>query len=251
MLRTLGKRTASTQLGGFQSCEAYLNACKRSRISFDSSQFRGTLYELSALKVLLMHFNCHSMQRVGGPGDNGVDLLGKWDLSKYAINDSSPALAKSLLLIAKTGKSTSGVDLVSDIVALVQCKNYKTKIKASTIRELAGIWEFHVPGESSVDRSRTFVFLVSPYPLTQQAQAQMDTSRVPMIHIRLMPLTRQEVGGAGDGYDLNSWKEGELGPVYINHTARTYLKGLLVEKELRLIGREKSIQGENSCHDRI
>lgn len=202
----------------------------------DSAMFRGTLYEFLTKEKLENTMNCHNMVRVGGAGDNGVDLIGKWNLREYDIDERTKASSKLILLKSRPSASAlPSIDLENDIIALVQCKNYASRIKASTIRELAGIYEYHV--RTKMDTMRVFFFLVSPYPLTKQAQAQVDTSKVPIIHMKLLPMEKNlekgsETDGPEDIYRIKYWSSGGFKTFYINKIASKLLAGLDVRKRL-------------------
>lgn len=203
-----------------QSCQDYLTVCLKSMISLSSRVFRGTFYEFQAKEALERHLNLCNLSRVGGAGDNGIDLLGKWDLSKFKRKRKN-ALA-----------SNNRIDRDSEIRVLIQCKNHATKIKASIIRELAGVHEFHVNGNPLKSAFPTFMFLVSPLPLTKQALAQLDTSSVPLIHVRMTSMSREISGLKNDDYLVENWQNYSIGPIYMNNTARTLLQGLSVEDDL-------------------
>lgn len=194
--------------------------------------FKGTLYELSTKECLESNFNCHGMTRVGGAGDNGVDILGKWNLAR-SWKGATKAPKSALLLVSKQlhtlkeeapAPKTKLLDLESDVTVLVQCKNSRSRIKASTIRELAGIYEYHV--KTALDRMRVFFFLVSPFPATLQAQGQMDTSNVPIVHLKLLPYILPQPTGSELDYTLENWEGNVPGQVYMNPRARKLLEGL-------------------------
>lgn len=181
--------------------------------------FRGTFYEFQAKEALERYLHLTDLRRVGGAGDNGVDLIGKWNLSRFQkfTEDGQPV--------------NTAIDISHNAPVLIQCKNYSTKIKPSVIRELAGSHEYHVNGNTDRLKTPTFMFLVSPLPLTKNAQAQMDTSFVPIIHVRISPMTREISGKAQDDYLVENWQIYAFGPVYMNNTARNHLAGLSVESQ--------------------
>lgn len=223
----------SLTLRGVQSCLGYLEYCKYNEVLVDSATFRGTLYEFLAKDHLESVMNCYSMNRVGGAGDNGVDLLGRWNLAHYDTEPNGAKRPSSKLLLLKARATVTRppqINLESDVIALVQCKNYATRIKAATIRELAGIYEYHV--KTKIDSMRVFFFLVSPFPLTKQAQSQVDSSKVPIIHIKLQPMVLEAQVKDDERYLIKNWTEGDLGTVYINPVASKLLEGLEVRKAL-------------------
>lgn len=228
-----------SSFGDIQTCEAYLAYCKLEQKNLTNPHFKGTLYELAAKECLEKHFNCYDMTRVGGAGDNGVDLFGKWDLTRYISKQPTVVRAMqkvpstSIMLVAKQhplATELAPVDLKNDVTVLVQCKNYSSKLQATTIRELAGIYEFHV--KSKLDRMKVFFFLVSPHPLTKQGMRQMDASMVPMVHIKLQPY--KLVNPLTPDYNLAHWVGNDIGKVYLNPKARKLLKGLEVAEKLRI-----------------
>ncbi|OBA21306.1 hypothetical protein METBIDRAFT_179699 [Metschnikowia bicuspidata var. bicuspidata NRRL YB-4993] len=233
MLRFLPRRGLAT-LKEVQSCQEYLDFCRLKGTPMNSTVFRGTLYELTAKALLEQSLHFSDLVRSGGAGDNGLDLYGRWDLSHYRPADGAirKPPASSLLLACKPfSAQNNALDLRQDVVVLVQCKNHRVKIKAATIRELAGIREFHINMTSKTERRKTFMVLVSPLPMTKQGTQQMDTSDVPMLHAQVSPLEAPLVPGPGD-FCLQKWKGGVLGPVYLNFSARTLLQGLSVECKL-------------------
>lgn len=214
-----------------QSCSDYLDYCRGNQVLVDSATFRGTLYEFFTKEKLESIMSCRDMARVGGAGDNGVDLIGKWNLGDYEIDEKAKTSSKLILLKTKcNGSAQAPTNLEHDIIALVQCKNYASRIKASTIRELAGIYEYHV--RTKMDAMRVFFFLVSPYPLTKQAQAQMDTSKVPIIHMKLLPMELENTENIEDMYHIKHWRSGSFKTVYMNKIASKLLTGVDARKKL-------------------
>lgn len=228
----LFSRRNALNLQSVQTVDAYLDYCKLNNVLMETTVFRGTLYELLAKSKLEQLMNCYSMTRVGGSGDNGLDVLGRWNLANYNIDTTRQP--KRQLILSKAsgiGKDDGKINLQSDIVALVQCKSNNSRIKASTIRELAGIYEYHV--KTRLDAMRVFFFLVSPHPLTKQAQSQVDTSKIPIIHVKMQPMT---LGEGDNAFDVKNWTKGSVGPVYMNPVSCKLLEGLDVRRSLLMLG---------------
>lgn len=228
------KRLKTTLLKDLRTPLEYLDYCKNNGLDVRSSLARGTMYELSTMQFLEHSFHCNNLKYVGGAHDNGVDLFGLWDLSAYFnLLEHLPTKLPANCLISKSLQykkdkaDAKSIDLRHDVQALVQCKNYRTRVKASTIRELAGIYEFHV--KTALDRLKYFVFLVSPVQLTRQAVTQMDTSDVPMLHITLSPNIMGPHTTREDHYDPKHWSQSEPGAIYINPRACKLLVGLTDE----------------------
>lgn len=200
-----------------QSCQEYLDYCRATDASLNSAVFRGTMYELAAKHMLVSHFHCFNLTRSGGAGDYGVDIFGRWNLLQY------PCVGKAS---AASLAASSDIDLATGVAVLVQCKNHSGKIGAAVVRELGGIYDFHVKTRAA--RQSTFLFLVSPEPLTRQAQAQLDIASIPMAHMRM----RAMLPIAQNVYDIESWTGGEVVSAYLNRRARKLLQGLDVERKM-------------------
>lgn len=248
-----GLRTSSTTQN-IQDVQSYLDYCKINDNSLESTSFRGTLYELATKSFLQKKLGCHSLVHAGGAYDNGVDLYGKWDLLPYwdrakasfgvdktAIHPekifekgSKPVLKLASEFYdyfqnAKMAKRTISLSL--DISILVQCKNYDTKISALIIREMIGVYHYHVTKTS--ERRRSFMFLVSPYPLTHQGARQVDSAQIPIVHCMMSPLVHQP--SEKDIYNEKRWEGGALESVYMNGKSRGLLQGLQIERQMALL----------------
>ena len=225
-------------------CQTYLNHCRNKEVNITSTVFRGTLYEFSTKILLEDYLNCYNLVRKGGAFDNGVDLFGKWDLGHFfeavepkllqmkTLETSMPIqslVSNSKEFLTKTNDiipSPMSISLKNDIKIIVQCKNHGTKIKGSIIREIIGIYSHHI--ENPNDINTTFMILVSPAPLTKQAQSIIDQSNLPILHIILSPLTLSK---NKEHYNLNSWSGGSIGSIYMNHYASMLLSHLNMQLE--------------------
>lgn len=242
----LGVRTISN-IANIQSCQAYLNYSRQNNININSTLFRGTLYELLTKQLMSSLLNCCSLTRIGGSFDQGIDILGKWNLGHYwhvlepkPVNINTTKLQfGSIRPLLKDSREyneyhaipqserrkQANLSLENDINVLVQCKNYDTKIKPATIREISGLYHHHVNTKQA--RGRTFMFLVSPRPLTYLALKIVDSLPIPMIHCKLSILKFDK----GDIYSVSNWNGGELEALYMNAVARALLTGLNLELE--------------------
>lgn len=228
-------------------CGTYLQKCKRNNTNIISTVFRGTLYEYTAKKLLETQLKCYGVFRQGGSFDEGVDLIGHWDLSHFFdINksniikqikaDSNPEVLALITnstelntLLANNMTSKDFISMQKDIKILVQCKNHKSKIQAKVIRELVGIYTHNINTPSLT--SSTFMLLVSPGPLTKQAQAAIDQANIPFIHIIMTPLTLKPDIIREHVYKLDSWKGGLVESIYLNNYSKLLLKYLNIELE--------------------
>lgn len=235
-----------------QDCQQYLSYCSKNSINTGSTVFRGTLYELHVKAFFEKYLNCKNLIKNGGAYDNGVDIIGKWNLlpfyNEHEYDTKSIKLSsKSILKYSQESKfnttSSNPISLVNDIQVLIQCKNVKKKPDAKIIRELSGILDFH-----KFNKKSTFMFIVTPYPCTPQAVVQLDTANHAIIHFMISPLTNHSVRitrnqdkDDDDDYvndsffNLDSWKGGDLKLVYMNRQARKLLSGLNMEQKLKFI----------------
>lgn len=227
------------RLGGIRDPQEYLRHCSANGISLDSTVFRGTLYELTSKQALESVFHCEKLTMVGGSYDNGIDIMGKWRLHHLYIRakelfpskvpPTTSLLRRSIEYDANVVRDKS-VSLQNDISILVQCKNFTKRIGAQTIRELSGIYDYHVKGREA--QSTTFLFLVSPAPLTPQAVTHFNSLKFPALHIMLSSLKYDETA---DIYDIRSWNGGNIENVYLNPVAQRLLAGLNPETQLRYL----------------
>ncbi|CAN3368001.1 hypothetical protein DICA1_F39282 [Diutina catenulata] len=205
-------RRHRSALAEIQSVEAYMDYCATKRVNLASTVFKGTLYELQCKEFLHQKLNCFHLIRVGGCYDNGIDIIGKWNLQHYFDKLKSPPPARS----------TSVLRYVKDLDAiniLVQCKNIGTKISARVVRELAGIYDFNVKRTAKQLRTN-YLFLFSPHPLSPQAMTQLCTTNVPMIHVQLR---------------VSAMGTKTIGGIYMNPMASKHLHGLNLELEFRQV----------------
>ncbi|CCE78367.1 Piso0_000988 [Millerozyma farinosa CBS 7064] len=242
-----GRRLLSSALSEIQTWESYLDYCNKNNVDITSTTFKGTVYELVVKQFLTDTLKCTDLVRIGGSFDNGIDIMGKWNLNHFwnEVRDKKmvpltstrvqnsmvqPLLKKSIEYSdsarrykRRVSNNKSLLSLHDDINILVQCKNHNSKIKAATIRELCGVYHHQV--KTKRDSSRTFMFLVSPHPLTTQASRIIDSSTVPIIHCKLsLPSFK--------GIDIQSASYGSsviLDSVFMNAMSRALVKGLKLE----------------------
>lgn len=244
--RINARLASSTPLAQISNFKQYLKHCKTNQVSLESTVFRGTLYEYTAKNFLEESLRCFDLIRKGGAFDNGIDLVGKWDLSHFfnlnvdGIKQSTIKDKTKVVPIIKNSKefrqlrnlktTKNSISMKKDISVLVQCKNHRTKIKASVIRELVGIYLHHIKTE--IDTNSTFMILISPHPLTKQAQGIIDQTSIPLIHVILSPLQLSE-SFTGNMYSPRNWKGGLIESVYLNNYSKILLKYLDIELELQ------------------
>lgn len=108
--------------------------------------FKGTLYELYVKSFLEQKLNCQDLVKYGGSYDNGVDIIGRWNLLPY-YDEQEVKSVGSMSILRYSQESTYNISKspisLSDVQILVQCKNFKKKPDAKIIRELSGILDFH------------------------------------------------------------------------------------------------------------
>lgn len=179
--------------------------------------------------MLTKWIHCERAIRTGGVGDKGVDMVGKWNIDDYLntyIDQKSAFYNKrlssdTLLGSSLPNASSSAINLKHDINFMAQCKNTHLKIRPTTVREIMGIYNYHVPTRS--DHINNFMFLISPQVLTKQGYLAFDTYSVPLIHFRLSSLTCEDPQKV---LHLENYKGGILESFYVNHRAQALLEGL-------------------------
>lgn len=221
-----------------QDTHEYLRHCRFHGLSTVSTVFQGTLYELYVKQFLTRHLNAKGLIKCGGAYDNGVDLMGKWDLMPYyKVSEALGTISRAneCSLIHSQGFQNTPLEtklsLKNDINLLVQCKNYRKKLSASTVRQLAGILEYHQL--SLLSKASTFMFIVSPHGITEQATTVLDKLLYPLASIGIAPL--RNTGNSEQLYDYDSWCGGELNSIYLNQMARQVLSGFCMEQQLSLL----------------
>lgn len=242
--------STTTILSQVYNSEEYLRHCKAKEASLNSTVFKGTLYEFTSKDFLETKLKCFDLIRKGGSFDNGIDLVGKWDLyhffklnekgikgKKIARTSATEKIipiinnSKELHELRNTKSKKDAISMRNDINVLVQCKNHNTKIKASILRELVGIYLQHIRTE--IDTNSTFMILVSPCPLTKQAQSIIDQTSIPLIHIILSPMAPSSKRKNMDLYNLSNWSGGNIESIYLNNYSKILLKYLNIELELQ------------------
>lgn len=226
----------NSKIAEAQTCEEYLDYCSKKNVSVTSTVFRGTLYELLVKNYLEKVFHCEHLVRTGGAYDQGVDIFGNWNLEKYYHNPRKKVHKMSVLYNSIEYRNNHRLRVTLQTYALdqsivmVQCKNHDKKMTASTIRELSGVFNHKIKRKS--EQARSFAFLVSPYPLTEQAQLEVDTLSFPIIHLKIAPM--ELLPSATDPYDLKNWQGHKLHSIYMNQMSRHTLQGLHIEVQLRV-----------------
>ncbi|KAI3406962.1 RRG7 [Candida oxycetoniae] len=233
LIRAVKRYYSTAQVSLIQDGRGYLQYCMNHGINTRSTVFRGTFYELYVKQFVESNLYAKGLIKCGGAYDNGVDIMGYWDLLPFyklskQIGGSSLGKihSKSLVNHAKELESSlkKTVSLQNDINLLIQCKNTKKRLGAQVVRELSGIMEYH-----KFKKNSTFMFIVSPHPLTLQAISQLDKSTFAMISLAISALVNNNIA---NHYDFDQWQGGVLTSVYINSHARNLLSGLNIEQQL-------------------
>lgn len=155
--------------------------------------------------------------------------------SQTLLDSESSSSSQVPGLKSSSGKRTKKlISLENDINALVQCKHVANQISAQTIRELSGIYNFHVPDQNFKNSIlKNFIFLVSTGPLTPQATVQLNLTKIPMVFVTVkllrFPVEEDEV------YDFRKWRGGELTGVYYNKVVGDLVDGFDMKLVLNMI----------------
>lgn len=147
MLRGGPKRQYHSDLASF------VRSSLASKTDQTTHVFRGTLFEYTTQAVLdqaFGPFGLCDLVRVGGAADNGIDLLGRWQVSNGFMN------------------------------VLVQCKSSQTKVAPRIWRELAGT-------RLRLDDNSTpwLAILAGPSLMTPKSLAAFNSLDIPLMHCRI------------------------------------------------------------------
>lgn len=197
----------------------------------------GTLFELRSLQLLQENFSM-ALERVAGPGDGGVDLVGWWWLPQL------PGLPELSNVTTEDGLSGYGV---SRIRVLAQCKAEKSKLGPNYVREMEGVLHRVLHSGVSASGSElissggtnpptsnaqlrpspTVAMIVSQSRFTNNAMMRAMSSPIPFILLHLPPQPMVVKGAeAGEGNE----EEGEHPSLQWNSALGStsgLLKGLL------------------------
>ncbi|PVG03190.1 hypothetical protein CPB86DRAFT_749303 [Serendipita vermifera] len=160
----------------------------------------GTAFELRALKLLRENFSM-ALERVAGPGDGGVDLVGWWWL---------PHLPGLPLVTDSTGQHSDPAIHPMDrsrIRVWAQCKAERTKMGPNYVREMEGVlyrlqemvsepWAGG-PSPTKPHTTPSLAMLISLSPFTKGAVMRAMSSPMPFILLHLPPESNS--GGDDDG----------------------------------------------------
>lgn len=229
-------------------CRTFLKQARIENKSMQTTVALGSLYEILAQETMTKKLDMQDLQVCGGSFDEGLDIFGKWNLQAYykgnnkswqdyepddlALKRIHEKLVTPILKNSTEFRETfqlpvkpSSTTLNNGAKVLIQCKNTKSPISAKVVRELAGIYFFHV--RTQADSKNTFMFLVAAKKLTKQARVQFDTANFPLIFCRISPLKVKSF--KQDPYDLKSWTGGKIKEFYCNAYSNHLLRGLDVE----------------------
>lgn len=106
--------------------------CAEEAKSTVSNVHRGVNFETRSIGLLAEHLSM-SLERVGGKGDGGVDMLGWWWIPALSMN-ASPVIKRQRIRV------------------LAQCKAEKRKIGPNYLRELEGVLHRHYTVDLFKDR---------------------------------------------------------------------------------------------------
>ncbi|CDR43202.1 CYFA0S11e01398g1_1 [Cyberlindnera fabianii] len=190
------------------SVSAYLSHAETNSLRPTSTAFIGTLYELHVRDELQRLLGIPHLDHYGGSYDNGRDLGGTWDISRYIC--TPPELIKPIRVRGRTVKPIA-LRKSHKMDLLIQCKCFSSKLTAKEIRELSGIFNYNVRPK---DKYTTLAIMSSPLNLTKQAMEQMDRSEFPLMYVQIPPL-RRRIEGNGV-YDPQSYVGDALHGVYLN-----------------------------------
>lgn len=139
--------------------ESYLQYLQtQANVATESTYYKGLLYEYTVQHALQKLMGISPLTRCGGTGDNGIDLMGVWDIHK-----------------ARTR--------LDSLTVLVQCKASKAKTGARLFREMEGVHSYHV--SRSKEEGRTLLVVAAPSAITKQGFTQFQTTDVPILYCQI------------------------------------------------------------------
>ncbi|CAN6620744.1 hypothetical protein TRVA0_008S01200 [Trichomonascus vanleenenianus] len=199
LLRTL-RRSYSTVVGQpHYDLQSFLKFCE-SNPPNKTTTFQGLAYEYNVKYTLEQLFGAQLM-RCGGSGDTGVDLRGRCFVGGG-----------------------------EDIQIIVQCKSSKTKVPGKLLREMDGVYSYHVMG--SEDEKKTVIIVAAANGLTKQGLAHFERTNTPLISMQIdhvAPLYDRKRAV----YHMDSvTKGGVLRSMMFNSSAKTLLqdKGIVINR---------------------
>ena len=153
--------TAKTLQRHHNDLPSFLAYAARTSLSPKSTAYVGTYYEYTVQRALRrLGF---SLDRIGGRGDDGIDLVGTWHLPE--------SLSRHPLRV------------------IAQCKRLKNRLGPHIIRELEGAFTGAPTGWQGGD---IFGLLVSPREATKGVREAMAKSKYPMVWL----LVESDLGGS-------------------------------------------------------
>ncbi|BGP19434.1 hypothetical protein JCM10213_000671 [Rhodosporidiobolus nylandii] len=206
---------------------ARLSRASTARAAAPSSTALGTAYELACLSWLTDRpLGLTHTVKMGGAGDKGVDLRGRWS--------GRPLLPD--------GEGRQGATGAARFTAIVQCKAYAEKVQPAVVRELEGTLAAQAQrrpsfstssfSSPSLPPSRTALtpvaFLLTLSGFSAEAIKHANASRLPLSLLHLRPREQgklQEAAKAG--------QRGRLSPADMELVSASYNVALrrLVEAE--------------------
>ncbi|GAA5968441.1 hypothetical protein JCM11641_007639 [Rhodosporidiobolus odoratus] len=211
-----------------------------------SSVAVGTAYELACQSFLAKPpFNLAKIIRVGGAGDQGVDLRGRWP--------GAP-------LLSTTEKAT-GSPLAERVVeweTVIQCKAYNDRLGPAVVRELEGTMLATQPAFSpptvarlsSSTRSTThnssaiIGFLISLSGFTTDAIFRANASRLPIALLHLQPKDPERLTEAAQKRGRSSLAAEEMILASVGYSLA--LLRLFKADRAQRDGMEKEAEGEDN-----
>ncbi|KXN84486.1 hypothetical protein AN958_12461 [Leucoagaricus sp. SymC.cos] len=174
--------------------------CTYATDSPSSSVHRGTYFENRSMALLEQHLSM-SLRRVGGKGDNGVDMLGWWWIPQL-LQGASMYQRRRIRVIA-------------------QCKAEKKKLGPKYVRELEGVLHrYHMssfldetedlrdtssrvnvplnPRTTSHQHIPSLGLLISESPFTKATVLYAQSSTIPLLLLHIPPETKDPIPSSLD-----------------------------------------------------
>ncbi|KAJ3226339.1 hypothetical protein HK099_005047 [Clydaea vesicula] len=172
----------------------------------------GTKFELATMSTLKkLNFD---LRRIGGAGDNGVDLTGFWNLKKKL-----------------------------NFPVVVQCKREKKKIGTNYLRELEGVL-------SRRERKGSLGFLVSSEGFTSKSVTHFNSSILPLflVHLKELQLKTSSQTKKDDFFENNETSY-YISDFKMNKVAEDLIKDLKLNRGRRNKKAVLENQSKDICFD--
>ncbi|CCF57800.1 hypothetical protein KAFR_0D01540 [Kazachstania africana CBS 2517] len=200
-----------------------------------SSVFQGNLYEYTVVRELEEKLHMQKLEKIGGAHDEGIDVIGKWDLvpirekMDQLLGSLSP-MSKNTDLFYEKGEVAAGSTARKNMLSqplniMVQCKAFtKAKISPKEIREVIGTFSTKVPNNQ---RKKSIALICSPHLLTKSGLKLINSTNFALIFLRIETmrlLNNEEYDVVNSGKLLNYYENAYASKLLENYRIKEWIK---------------------------